>query len=260
MSPEPKAAGAPSPALVFETLFAYQRTAALRAAIELDLFRAIGEGPGDVPSLARRCSASERGVRILCDFLAIGGLVSKVDGAVRPHPDERDVPRPALAGVRRLDRGVPRQPLDTGAVRPPRRSRSHRAHGAPGAGDRRAREPGLGGVRAQHGADDGPDGRPARLDRARRRERAGVGAGHRRGSRAVRDRGGEAEPEGQGGRGRLGRGARRRARERAPGRSRGPLRDEGGERVRGRVRRPVRHRAASRTSSTTSTRRPASGC
>ena len=86
MSPDPKAAGAPSPALVFETLFAYQRTAALRAAIELDLFRAIGEGPGDVPSLAQRCSASERGVRILCDFLTIGGLVSKVDGRYAHTP------------------------------------------------------------------------------------------------------------------------------------------------------------------------------
>ena len=45
----------PSPELIFETLNAYQRSAALRAAIELDLFQAIGEGPGDVASLARRC-------------------------------------------------------------------------------------------------------------------------------------------------------------------------------------------------------------
>jgi hypothetical protein len=44
------------------------------------------EGPGDVPSLARRCSASERGVRILCDFLTIGGLVSKVDGRYAHTP------------------------------------------------------------------------------------------------------------------------------------------------------------------------------
>ena len=71
---------APSPALVFETLFAYQRTAALRAAIELDLFRAIGEGPGDVASIAHRCASSERGVRILCDFLTVVGLLEKTDG------------------------------------------------------------------------------------------------------------------------------------------------------------------------------------
>jgi SAM-dependent methyltransferase len=70
----------PSPALVFETLLSFQRTAALRAAIELDLFRAVGEGPGDVASLARQCSASERGIRILCDYLTIMGLLVKDDG------------------------------------------------------------------------------------------------------------------------------------------------------------------------------------
>ena len=80
MSHGPEATGAPSPALVFETLFAYQRTAALRAAIELDLFRAIGEGPGDVATLARRSSASERGTRILCDFLTVIGFLSKTEG------------------------------------------------------------------------------------------------------------------------------------------------------------------------------------
>jgi len=77
MASTPQAAAAPNPGLVFETLTAYQRPAALRAAIELDLFRAIGEGPGDVASLAQRCSASERGIRILCDYLTIIGLLSK---------------------------------------------------------------------------------------------------------------------------------------------------------------------------------------
>ncbi len=80
MASIPQAAEAPNPSLVFETLTAHQRTAALRAAIELDLFRAVGEGPGDVPSLARQCSASERGIRILCDYLAILGLLKKSDG------------------------------------------------------------------------------------------------------------------------------------------------------------------------------------
>ena len=75
-----QAAERPSPALVFDTLTAHQRTAALRAAIELDLFRAIGEGPNDVSSLARRCSASERGIRILCDYLTVIGLLAKPDG------------------------------------------------------------------------------------------------------------------------------------------------------------------------------------
>ena len=72
--------GSPSPEIVFETLIAYQRSAALRAAIELDLFRAVGEGPGDVASLARQCGASQRGIRILCDYLTIYGLLNKQDG------------------------------------------------------------------------------------------------------------------------------------------------------------------------------------
>jgi len=82
----PQHAAAPSPELVFETLTAYQRSAALRAAIELDLFRAIGEGPGDIASLARQCQASQRGIRILCDYLTILGLLAKEDGCYRHTP------------------------------------------------------------------------------------------------------------------------------------------------------------------------------
>jgi SAM-dependent methyltransferase len=84
MGTNPHAGAGPSPALIFETLLAYQRSAALRAAIELDLFRAIGDGPGDAPSLARHCSASERGIRILCDFLTIMGILVK-DGTHYRH-------------------------------------------------------------------------------------------------------------------------------------------------------------------------------
>ena len=36
----------PNPVAVFDTLLAYQRTAALRTAIEIELFRALGESPG----------------------------------------------------------------------------------------------------------------------------------------------------------------------------------------------------------------------
>jgi ubiquinone/menaquinone biosynthesis C-methylase UbiE len=79
-------AEAPSPLLVFETLWAYQRSAALRAAIELDVFRAVGQGPGDVATLARQCSASERGLRILCDYLTIIGLLSKEEGRYHHTP------------------------------------------------------------------------------------------------------------------------------------------------------------------------------
>src|SRR5664279_4399791 len=80
MQPEATSGGPLTPGIVFETLQAYQRTFALKAAIELDIFRAVGEGPGDVASIARHASASERGTRILCDFLVISGLLQKVDG------------------------------------------------------------------------------------------------------------------------------------------------------------------------------------
>jgi 2-polyprenyl-3-methyl-5-hydroxy-6-metoxy-1,4-benzoquinol methylase len=73
-------AAPPNPALIFDLLQAHQKTAALRAAIELDLFRAIGEGPGDTASLAKQCGASERGIRILCDFLTINEVLVKEDG------------------------------------------------------------------------------------------------------------------------------------------------------------------------------------
>jgi len=68
---------APSPELLFETINAYQRTAALKGAIELGLFTAIGEGNETSQEAARRCDASERGVRILCDFLTIMGFLTK---------------------------------------------------------------------------------------------------------------------------------------------------------------------------------------
>ena len=79
MQPENNATP-PNPGLVFDMVNAHQRTAALKAAIDLDIFRAVGDGPGDVASIARHCSASERGTRILCDFLVINGVLAKENG------------------------------------------------------------------------------------------------------------------------------------------------------------------------------------
>jgi 2-polyprenyl-3-methyl-5-hydroxy-6-metoxy-1,4-benzoquinol methylase len=71
------AAQQPSPQLFFQTINAYQRTEALKAAIELELFTAIGEGNTSASKLAERCDSSERGVRILCDYLCIIGFLGK---------------------------------------------------------------------------------------------------------------------------------------------------------------------------------------
>ena len=86
MHPANSAEGPLTPGLVFEMLQAHQKTAALQAAIELDVFRAVGEGPGDVASIARHCLASERGIRILCDFLTICGVLVKEGGRYRHTP------------------------------------------------------------------------------------------------------------------------------------------------------------------------------
>ena len=75
-----------NPGLVFSMVQAKQQSAALKAAIDLDLFRAVGQGPGDVASIARHCSASQRGIRILCDFLVIHGVLQKVDGHYKHTP------------------------------------------------------------------------------------------------------------------------------------------------------------------------------
>jgi 2-polyprenyl-3-methyl-5-hydroxy-6-metoxy-1,4-benzoquinol methylase len=71
----------PSPALFFETINAYQRTQCLKGAIELELFTAIGEGAHTTADIARRCSASERGIRILCDFMVVNGFLTKDDNS-----------------------------------------------------------------------------------------------------------------------------------------------------------------------------------
>ncbi|MGE0404710.1 MAG: methyltransferase [Candidatus Korobacteraceae bacterium] len=70
----------PSLELFFDTLNAYQRTEALKAALELDVFTAIGEGKRTPVELAERCAASERGLRILCDYLVTIGFLIKSSG------------------------------------------------------------------------------------------------------------------------------------------------------------------------------------
>jgi ubiquinone/menaquinone biosynthesis C-methylase UbiE len=65
---------------LFAMLSAYQRTGAFKAAIDLDLFTAIGEGRDSSAALAAHCGAAERGIRVLCDALAAMGLLTKANG------------------------------------------------------------------------------------------------------------------------------------------------------------------------------------
>jgi len=76
-----------SPDAIFNALFAYQQTAAVKAAIDLDVFTAIDDGATDTAALASRTGASPRGVRILCDYLTTLNMLSKDDGRYRLTPN-----------------------------------------------------------------------------------------------------------------------------------------------------------------------------
>src|SRR5438045_358622 len=78
----------PSPILFFDTVNAYQRTAAIKAAVELGLFTAIAETDGSAAAAAKKIGAAERGVRVLGDYLTICGFLTKsVDRRYALTPD-----------------------------------------------------------------------------------------------------------------------------------------------------------------------------
>ena len=87
MTPEAKPTTTPTPALLFETINAYQRTEALKAAVELGVFTTIGEGNTTANEIAQACGTAERGARILCDYLVIIGLLTKESGHYGLTPD-----------------------------------------------------------------------------------------------------------------------------------------------------------------------------
>jgi SAM-dependent methyltransferase len=68
-----------TPARIFEALNAYQRSAALAGAIQLDLFTHLGEQPATAVTLAGDCKADSRAMRILCDCLVVDGYLTKSD-------------------------------------------------------------------------------------------------------------------------------------------------------------------------------------
>ena len=61
----------------YEAMQAYQKTAALTAAVKLDIVTLIGEGVATSDALAEKTAASKRGIRILCDSLTVMGLLKK---------------------------------------------------------------------------------------------------------------------------------------------------------------------------------------
>jgi SAM-dependent methyltransferase len=86
-SPSAPAGQAPSPAAIVDTAFAFQRTFALKAAVDCDIFTAIGEGHTTVDAIAKARGISERGTRIVCDYLTTLGFLNKEGNAYALAPD-----------------------------------------------------------------------------------------------------------------------------------------------------------------------------
>lgn len=77
----------PTPERFFSAINAYEQTEAMKTAIELEVFTAIAEGNATAAAIAKRCNASERGIRTLCDFLTIHGFLTKDGSAYSLAPD-----------------------------------------------------------------------------------------------------------------------------------------------------------------------------
>jgi Methyltransferase domain/Dimerisation domain len=75
-----------SPDLFMDAVLAYQQTAAIKAALELDLFSEIAKGNATAESLAQTTGAAVRGIRILCDYLTVRGHLEKQGDQFRLTP------------------------------------------------------------------------------------------------------------------------------------------------------------------------------
>lgn len=69
-----------TPDLFWDTVMSYQRSAAIKAAIELEVFSKIGGESKTAAEIATATGAAERGTRILCDSLTVMGFLTKTDG------------------------------------------------------------------------------------------------------------------------------------------------------------------------------------
>ncbi len=75
-----------SPDLIVDAVFAYQQTAAIKAAVELDLFSEVARGTNTAEGLATRTGTATRGIRILCDYLTVRGFLEKHGDEYRLTP------------------------------------------------------------------------------------------------------------------------------------------------------------------------------
>lgn len=90
-----------TPVRIMQALNAYQFSAVMKAAIELDVFSAIGAGRRTVEEIAEYCQASHKGIRVLCDFLTVKEFLVKDGSQYQLSPDAAaflDKSSPTYAG------------------------------------------------------------------------------------------------------------------------------------------------------------------
>lgn len=66
-----------TPERIWQIITGYQMTAAIKAAIELGVFTHIAEGKTTSAAVAEASGSAERGIRILCDTMAVLGFLGK---------------------------------------------------------------------------------------------------------------------------------------------------------------------------------------
>jgi len=76
-----------NPGRIHQALTSYQLAMALKGAIELEVFTHIAGGATTSDTIAPLCHGTEKGVRVLCDYLTVHGFLTKAKGAYGLAPD-----------------------------------------------------------------------------------------------------------------------------------------------------------------------------
>ncbi len=96
-------AAPPTPERIFGAINAYQQTEALKTALELEIFTAIQEGNTTAVTIAKRCAASERGVRDTLRFSNHSWLFDQDRKGVCTDTGFGFLPQPQFACICRWD-------------------------------------------------------------------------------------------------------------------------------------------------------------
>jgi 2-polyprenyl-3-methyl-5-hydroxy-6-metoxy-1,4-benzoquinol methylase len=76
-----------NPGRIHQALTSYQLAQSLKGAIELDIFTHIAAGATTPKQIAPLCGGTQKGVRVLCDYLTVHGFLEKLNGAYSLLPD-----------------------------------------------------------------------------------------------------------------------------------------------------------------------------